>query len=181
MKTEISTLKASSFETPLGLMLAISDEETLYLLEFADRRGVEVEMQRFGTKTKSTVILGITDPIRSIENELSQYFAGALQEFKTPLFPFGSPFQKKVWEELRKIPYGKTISYGEQAAAIQKPTAYRAVALANGANPFSIVVPCHRVINTNGKLGGYGGGLWRKKWLLDHEKKFALNIYQNKI
>jgi len=171
MKTDASLLKVSSFDTPLGPLLAISDEKALYLLEFADRRGPEAEMQRFGQKVKATIIPGLTDPICSIKNELSLYFAGTLSTFKTPLFTIGSPFQKSVWEQLRKIPYGSTISYGEQAAAIDKPTAYRAVALANGANQFSIVVPCHRVINTNGELGGYGGGISRKKWLLNHEKK----------
>lgn len=91
-------------------------------------------------------------------------------EFKTPLVLIGSNFKKSVWEELKKIPPGKTLSYSKLAAQIEKPSAIHAVASANGANQFSIVIPCHRVINNNGGLGGYGGGLTRKKWLLDHEK-----------
>ena len=99
------------------------------------------------------------------------YFEGKRQDFKTPLFLLGSPFQKRVWEELMKISPGKTRSYAEIAMAIGKPTAYRAVANANGANQLAIVIPCHRVINSNGELGGYGGGIARKKWLIDLEKQ----------
>jgi O-6-methylguanine DNA methyltransferase len=110
----------------------------------------------------------------AIMRELEAYFAGIIQEFKTPLFLFsliGSPFQKRVWEELQKIPRGETRSYAEIAKAIGKPSAFRAVALANGANQIAIVIPCHRVINSNGDLGGYGGGIKRKEWLLKHERK----------
>ena len=147
-------LKASWFDSPLGPMVAIGDDNVLYLVEFVDRRGLEREVQRLRQKIKSAIIPGHTQPIRSIEIELSQYFAGNLREFKTPLFFLGSPFQKSVWEELKKIPYGETRSYFEIAAAIGKPSAYRAVAQANGANQLGIVIPCHRVINSNGELGG---------------------------
>jgi len=163
-------LKASWLDTKLGPMIAIADEDVLYLLEFVDRRGLEREVERLRQRTKSAIIPGTTPPIHSIENELSQYFDGELREFKTPLHFLGSPFQKRVWEELQKIPFGETRSYADIAAAIGKPTAFRAVANANGANQFAIIVPCHRVINTNGELGGYGGGIARKKWLINHEK-----------
>lgn len=162
-------LKASWLDTPLGPMIAIGDEEFLYLLEFVDRRGLEREVERLRQKIKSTIIPGHTKPISSIESELALYFNGNLRKFKTPLFFLGSPFQKLVWEELLKIPYGQTRSYLDLASAIGKPSAFRAVALANGANQFAIIIPCHRVINTNGELGGYGGGLMRKKWLINHE------------
>lgn len=164
-------LKAAWLDTPLGPMIAISDEKHLYLLEFVDRRGLEREVERLRKKTKSAIIPGMTEPIRSIENELNRYFLGKLTLFKTPLFLLGSPFQKKVWEELIKIPMGETRSYADIAKAMGMSSAFRAVANANGANQLAIVIPCHRVINTNGELGGYGGGVIRKQWLLEHEKK----------
>ncbi|RNB87258.1 bifunctional transcriptional activator/DNA repair protein Ada [Brevibacillus fluminis] len=164
-------LKASWLDTRLGPMIAIADEEVLYLLEFIDRRGLEREVERLRRKTKSAVIPGNTQPIHSIESELEDYFEGRLTEFRTPLRLLGSPFQKKVWEQLQKIPPGQTISYADIAVAIGKPGAYRAVAQANAANQLAIVIPCHRVINSNGDLGGYGGGISRKRWLLGHEKK----------
>jgi AraC family transcriptional regulator of adaptative response/methylated-DNA-[protein]-cysteine methyltransferase len=164
-------LKASWLDTKLGPMIAIGDEEALYLLEFVDRRGLEREVERLRQRTKSAILPGITEPIRFIEAELSEYFEGKLQVFKTPLYLLGSPFQKRVWEELQRIPYGKTRSYAQLAVTIGKPSAFRAVANANGANQFAIVIPCHRVINSNGDLGGYGGGLPRKKWLIQHEKQ----------
>ena len=165
------SLKASWLDTRLGPMIAIGDEEALYLLEFVDRRGLEREIEGLRKRRKSAILPGITAPIRSIEKELSQYFEGHLKEFKTPLYLLGSPFQKCVWEELQKIPFGETRSYVELVTIIGKPSAFRAVGNANGANQFAIVIPCHRVINLNGELGGYGGGLPRKKWLLAHEKK----------
>lgn len=164
-------LKASWLDTRLGPMIAIADENTLYLLEFVDRRGLEREVERLRQKTKSAIVPGHTQPISSIENELSQYFEGKLIEFKTPTHYIGSLFQQQVWEELKKIPAGETRSYLDIAVAIGKPSAFRAVAQANGANQLTIVIPCHRVINTNGDLGGYGGGIIRKNWLINHEKK----------
>lgn len=164
-------LKASWLDTRLGPMIAIADEEALHLLEFLDRRGLEREVERLRQKTMSAIIPGETEPIRSIERELSQYFDGELKEFKTPVTFLGSPFQKSVWEVLRNISYGETRSYSDIARALGKPSAFRAVAQANGANQLAIIVPCHRVINSNGELGGYGGGLTRKKWLIDHEKQ----------
>lgn len=163
-------LKASWLDTKLGPMLAIGNENALYLLEFVDRRGLEREIERLRWKTKSAIVPGLTPPIRSIENELNDYFAGKLTEFKTPLFLLGSPFQLRVWDELKKIPPGETRSYADLATAIGKPTAFRAVANANGTNQLAIVIPCHRVVNTNGELGGYSGGVTRKKWLIHHEK-----------
>ena len=162
-------LKASWIDTKLGPMIAIADEAGLYLLEFVDRRGLEREVERLLLRTKAAIIPGTTDPIKSITLELESYFEGKLTQFKTPLHLLGSPFQKLVWEELMRVPYGQTRSYMAQAEAIGKATAYRAVANANGANGLAIVIPCHRIINSNGDLGGYGGGITRKKWLLEHE------------
>lgn len=164
-------LKSAWIDTPLGPIIAISDERVLYLLEFVDRRGLEREIERLKQKTKSVVIPGSTDPIASIQDELGKYFDNKLESFETPTAVLGTPFQKQTWEQLRKIPIGQTRSYGDIAKAIGQPLAYRAVARANGSNQLAIIIPCHRVINTNGDLGGYGGGIERKKWLLSHEKK----------
>ena len=142
-------LKAAWLDTPLGPMLAIADEEALYLLEFVDRRGLEREIERLRRKTKSAIIPGRTNPINSIERELNLYFKGCLKEFTTATCLIGSPFQKHVWAELVKIPPGETSSHSEIAKAVGRPTAFRAVAQANGANQFAII-PCHRVIHTKG-------------------------------
>lgn len=165
-----NVLKASWLDTQLGPMLAIADEYVLYFLEFVDWRGLERDIERLREKTKSAVIPGHTPPIQSITFELKQYFDGTLKNFKTPHILLGSSFQKSVWEELRKIPLGETRSYANLARALGRPTAFRAVARANGANRLALIIPCHRVINTNGELGGYGGGVVRKKWLLNHEQ-----------
>ncbi len=162
-------LKASWLDTKLGPMIAIADETGLYLLEFVDRRGLEREVERLRLRIKAAIIPGTTDPIKSIALELESYFEGKLKEFKTPLNLLGSYFQRLVWEELMSIPYGTTRSYMAQATSIGKNKAYRAVANANGANGLAIAMPCHRIINSNGDLGGYGGGITRKKWLLEHE------------
>lgn len=166
-------LKSSWLDSPLGPILSIADEEGLYLLEFVERRGLEREIERLRIKLKAAIIPGRTLPIDSIEKELAAYFAGNLQEFKTPIYMLGSPFQQMAWQELIQIPYGETRSYLAQAQAIARPKSYRAVANANGANQLAIIIPCHRIINNNGDLGGYGGGLQRKKWLIEHEKKIA--------
>lgn len=164
-------LKAAWLDTRLGPMIAIADEEGLYLLEFVDRRGLENEIKKLRKKLKAAIIPGETNVIKSIETELTDYFDNRKFIFNTPIHLIGSTFQKKVWEELRKIPPGETRSYLDIAKSINTPTAYRAVARANGANQLAIIVPCHRVINTNGELGGYGGGVVRKQWLLEHEQK----------
>jgi AraC family transcriptional regulator of adaptative response/methylated-DNA-[protein]-cysteine methyltransferase len=141
------------------------------MLEFLEKRGLDREIERFIAKVKAVIFLGINDPIRSIERELIRYFDGKLAEFKTPIHFSGSPFQNAVWRELICIAYGKTRTYAAQAESIGKPTAYRAVANANGANYIAIVIPCHRIINSNGNLGGYSAGIARKQWLIEHEKK----------
>ena len=106
---------------------------------------------------------------REAADQLRAYFAGELTEFDLPLATGGAPFQQRVWAELRRIPYGSTMSYGELARRIGNPKASRAVGAANGSNPISIIIPCHRVIGSDGRLTGYGGGIDRKAWLLDHE------------
>jgi len=171
----LNILKASCFDTPLGSMIAISDEKLLYLLAFADIRNLERELEILQKKTNAAIIPGSSEPILMIEKELESYFDGTLKKFNTPISPLGSTFQKSVWQGLMNVPYGETRSYLEQAKALGKPTSYRAVANANGVNKLAIIIPCHRIINNNGELGGYGGGLHRKKWLIDHERQFTTN------
>ena len=163
-------LKAAWLDTKLGPMIAIADDEGLYLLEFVDRRGLENGVKRLRKKTNAAIIPGETPIIKKISAEIADFFDGKKMIFNTPIHMLGSPFQIKVWEALQKIPAGETRSYLEVAQSIRQPTACRAVARANGSNPLAIIVPCHRVINHNGNLGGYGGGITRKQWLLDHEK-----------
>jgi len=169
-KDQHLVLKTSWIDTPLGPMVAIADDQLLYLLEFIDRRKLEREIERLRHRTQSVIVPGDSPLLTSIEAELASYFAGHLKAFKTPLRLLGSPFQQLVWDALTQIPYGSTLSYAEQATSLGKPRATRAVANANGANQIAIVIPCHRIINSNGELGGYGGGISRKKWLIQHEK-----------
>lgn len=163
-------LKTTTINTPLGPMVAIVDEERLYFLEFHDQSSLERQIERLKNKINVDVVSGTTAITKALEKELNQYFEGTLQRFTVPLYLLGSPFQKQVWKELQKIPFGQTRSYADIAKAISKPTAFRAVANANGANQMAIVIPCHRVINTSGGLGGYAGGVSRKEWLLSHER-----------
>jgi len=173
MKNYHKVLNKSVIDTQLGSMVVIADHELLYLLEFVDRPGLDREIEKLKQNTKSVIIPGRTAIIDLIENELPQYFDGKLQAFTTPLKFFGSPFQQLVWGELQKIPYGQTRSYAQIAIAMGKPTAFRAVAQANSSNQLAIIIPCHRVINANGNVGGYSGGIHRKRWFLGHEQKWV--------
>lgn len=165
-----NVLKAAWLDTRLGPMIAIANESSLLLLEFVDRRGLEREVERLRNKTKLAIVPGRTKAIDLIEKELEHYFQCGQKQFKTPIAFLGSDFQKNVWQELMKISPGETRSYADIARAIKQPSACRAVARANGANQLAIIIPCHRVINSDGGLGGYGGGLTRKEWLINHER-----------
>lgn len=162
-------LYASCCETVLGPMLAIADQQELYLLEFITRKGLAREIAGL-RKQGFALVPGHTAPLQSIASELKAYFAGTLIQFNTPFRMLGTPFQQQVWQALAQIPYGATRSYAEQARSLGKPTAYRAVANANGANQLALIIPCHRIIASNGDLGGYGGGVAMKQWLLQHER-----------
>lgn len=166
---DANVLLASWLDSPLGPILAVASETHLVLLEFVERRGLERELLRL--RETAAIVPGRSAPIDLIESELAEYFAGERNDFETPLELRGTEFQRSVWEELLRIPPGETRSYQQLANSLGRPTAFRAVAQANGANQLAIVVPCHRVINSNGELGGYGGGVPRKRWLLDHERK----------
>jgi len=155
--------------TPLGPMLAGATENAVCLLEFADRRKLELQLRRV-RKRFNAFFLAASNPIlEQLKSELEKYFAGTLQQFTVPLVVPGSDFQQSVWEKLREIPYGSTVSYTNIAVALRAPRSVRAVARANGDNRIAILIPCHRVIGANGDLTGYGGGLWRKKRLLELE------------
>ena len=156
--------------TPLGPMLAGATDTALCLLEFTDRRKLETQLRDTGRRLDAVLVPGETDLSRLAADELDRYFAGDLTAFTVPLETSGTPFQQAVWAELRTIPYGTTRSYGEQARRIGRPTAVRAVAQANGDNRIAIIIPCHRVIGADGTLTGYGGGLWRKRRLLELER-----------
>lgn len=163
-------LYAKVLETPLGPMLALANDDGLRLLEFIDRRGLEREIQRLRRRVRQHVVPGEHRHLDQIEHELEAYFRGRSLRFDTPLRLDGSQFQIAVWQALLAIPVGSTRSYADIAATIEHPAAVRAVGRANGDNNLSIVVPCHRVIGADGALTGYGGGLWRKAWLLEHER-----------
>lgn len=165
-----NVLKAYYIDTYLGLMVAVADEKVLYILEFFDKKCLEYEIKKLCVKIKSGITVGKTVPIISIEKELELYFKGRLRVFKTSVYLLGTSFQKIVWNNLKDIPYGETISYLDQAKVMNKTSACRAVANANGANQLAIVIPCHRVIRRDGNLGGYSAGIQRKQWLIEHEK-----------
>lgn len=167
----------SRIATPLGPMLAGSFGEALCLLEFADRRALETEIGDLERLLKAPARPGRVPLHETVERRMAEYFAGERREFDVPLLMPGTDFQRAVWSALQNIPYGRTVHYGEQAAALGRPRAVRAVARANGQNRISIIIPCHRVIGAAGSLVGYSGGLPRKKALLDLEAgKRALRI-----
>jgi AraC family transcriptional regulator of adaptative response/methylated-DNA-[protein]-cysteine methyltransferase len=156
--------------TPLGPMVAGATEHGICLLEFADRRMLETQIKRLRRWLGCAVAPGANRYLEQLNAELGAYFSGSLQEFTVPIVAPATDFQRTVWNELRRIPYGETRSYRQIAQAVGRPTAIRAVGHANGDNRLTIVIPCHRVIRSDGKLCGYGGGLWRKKFLLEHEQ-----------
>ncbi len=157
--------------TPLGPMLAGATDKGICLLEFVDRRMIETQLSRLRKLLKAEFVPGSNPHFEILDKQINEYFAGERKEFDVLLDVPGTDFQRNVWQVLQKIPYGKTRSYQEQAIAIGNPAAVRAVARANGDNRIGIIIPCHRVIGKNGKLVGYGGGLWRKQFLLDLELK----------
>lgn len=163
-------------ETPIGPMICGAGKNGIYLLEFTDRRMLETEITTLAKKLNATPVPGPNKFITQTKEELTEYFEGKRSRFTIPLILNGTPFQKKTWEQLQNIPYGLTRSYKEQAQAMGNSGAVRAVANANGMNKIAIIIPCHRIIGSDGKLTGYGGGLWRKKYLLDHEKQNKLNV-----
>lgn len=165
--------RADWLETVLGPMVTVADKNRLYLLEFTDRKGLSSELQRLQVAVKSEIGIGRHPPSEQVQQELERFFDGENARFETPLAFWGSDFSKSVWSVLREIPAGETRSYGDIAKAVGRPTAARAVARANGANPLAIIVPCHRIIGADGSMTGYGGGLWRKQKLIELERQYV--------
>ena len=143
--------------SPIGPLLLTSDGHSLTGVHMDGKPGKDFVADK--------------KPLATAIEQLKEYFAGKLSRFDLPIRQDGTPFQQRVWQELSVIPFGGTLSYQQVAERLRKPTAARAVGSANGKNQLAVVVPCHRVIAAGGKLGGYGGGLWRKEWLLAHERK----------
>ena len=170
---DAACLLARWLDTPLGPMVAVAGDQGLCLLEFSDRKSIEAQAVSLRSHFPVAILPGNNAHLDRIADELASYFAGTLRQFTVPLVYPGSPFQGAVWAELTKIPYGRTTSYGAIAAAIGRPGASQAVGRANGENRLAIVVPCHRVIRSDGHLCGYAGGLRRKQWLLDLERRVS--------
>jgi len=163
-------LFTTMIETPVGRFLAATNDAGLVMFEFTDRRMLERHFETLRRRFQCPLVPGDHSHLAQVRCEIVEYFAGTRRDFTVPLAPAGTPFQEKVWAELRRIPYGQTISYETLAERIAQPTALRAVATANGTNRLAILIPCHRVIGKDGSLTGYGGGLWRKRLLLELER-----------
>lgn len=157
-------------ETDLGTMVACATDKGVCLLEFSDRKGLETELKQLAKYHNANIVQGQNKYFKQLKEELDAYFEGRLKEFKVPLDISGTDFQKQVWQALVEIPYGTTSSYLRQAEVLGKPSSVRAVANANGMNKIAIIIPCHRVVGSDGSLTGYAGGLWRKRKLIDLEK-----------
>lgn len=163
-------LQVTWIESPLGPMVAAADSRSIVLLEFTERRMLEAQFDTLRRRFKTPVVPGDNALLLRLKRELAEYFAGTRKDFTVPLNYPGTPFQQKVWDALLKIPYGETRSYEDIARAVGSASAVRAVGQTNGLNRICVVIPCHRVVNKDGKLGGYGGGLWRKQALLTLER-----------
>jgi AraC family transcriptional regulator of adaptative response/methylated-DNA-[protein]-cysteine methyltransferase len=162
-----------TIETPLGEMVAGATDEGVCLLEFHDRRILPTEYKDLERLLETAFEEGENRHLKTLKKQLKEYFNGKRKGFSIPLLIPGSQFQQAVWKELQNIQFGSTRSYQQQANALNMPDSIRAVANANGLNRIAILIPCHRVIGSDGRLTGYGGGIRRKKWLLDHERKYS--------
>lgn len=160
---------ARDLDTPLGKMVAFGTPSGVCLVEFVDRRSLSSERDELERLRGEVQSKGKNKHLDQLAKELDGYFARKIKRFSVKLDTPGSPFEHKVWARLLTIPYGKTLSYGQLAQDMGAPGGSRAVGRANGRNRVAIVIPCHRVVNADGSLGGYGGKQWRKRWLLDLE------------
>ncbi len=168
-----STLIICQLVTPLGIMQAGATTDGLCILEFIDRPELNAELEDLKRLLDAHVVEGKNSHILQTEQELKEYFEGKRKHFDVSLITPGTDFQMEVWNNLKDIPYGETISYQQQSEKMGSPDAIRAIAHANGCNRISIIIPCHRVIGKNGKLTGYGGGVDRKRRLLIHENQYS--------
>jgi AraC family transcriptional regulator of adaptative response/methylated-DNA-[protein]-cysteine methyltransferase len=166
---ETTLINIKRVTSPLGIILLGAGKESLVLLEFGDRRKLATQLKTLSDRFRCPVVPGTNDIIEKMETELDEYFCQERKTFTVPLSYPGTEFQSQTWSALQEIPYGETCSYQDLANVLGKPKAVRAVANANGCNRIAIVIPCHRVIGSDGTLTGYGGGLWRKQRLLELE------------
>jgi AraC family transcriptional regulator, regulatory protein of adaptative response / methylated-DNA-[protein]-cysteine methyltransferase len=173
MTSEIQIITSTSFNTESGNMTACSAGEAICLLEFSIRKSLASEFSYLEKYFNTKIREGMNSQLEMLKQQISEYFEGTRREFSIPLVSPGTVFQKQVWQELLKIPYGTTRSYIELATILGNPGAVRAVAAANRMNRIAIIIPCHRVIGSDGNLIGYSGGLERKRWLLEHEKRHS--------
>ena len=171
MRKDGQCLITAMVETPLGPMIAVTSDAGVCLLEFTDRRMLERNLRTLRQRFQCAIVPGAHCNLDKLRMQLAEYFSGTRHDFQVPLDERGTPFQEKVWRELRRIPSGVTLSYEEVARRLGQPSASRAVALANGMNRIYILTPCHRVVAKDGGLSGYGGGVWRKRLLLDMERR----------
>ena len=168
---EKTIILISRLTTPLGPMFVCATEDGICLLEFVDRKMLETEFKDLQKLLNAKILVGENSHIKQAKKEVAEYFKGKRKKFDVKIQLVGTDFQKLVWQSLLTIPVGETSTYQLQAKAIEKPKSIRAMASANGYNRISIMIPCHRVIGSDGKLRGYGGGIERKRWLLEHEQK----------
>jgi O-6-methylguanine DNA methyltransferase len=166
---DIRMTSVASCDSPVGPLILGATRNALCLLEFADEERLEARLTELRKRHAASLGSAPSPVLERLREQLAEYFAGSRRQFDIPLAYAGSAFQREVWGALCEIPYGQTWSYLDVARRLGDPLATRAVGAANGMNPIAIVVPCHRVVNADGKLGGYGGGLWRKRILLDLE------------
>lgn len=158
-----------TINSPVGPLLLGASDDGLSILSFSEGRSVAANATRLARQLKRPVLAGTHRYLDLTEKQLAEYFAGKRRDFDLPLDYPGTPFQRAVWSALRRIPFGRTWSYEQLARAVGRPGAQRAVGTANGSNRIAIIIPCHRVVNKSGKIGGYGGGVWRKEFLLNLE------------
>lgn len=169
-KTE-KVITMTEFATPLGPMLAGATTEGICILEFTNRIKLEKEIAELQTLLNAESIQGRNQHLDQLEIELQEYFDGKRKTFDVPLHTPGNDFSQSVWKTLQEIPYGETCSYKEQADKMNNPKAIRAIATTNGRNRLAIIIPCHRVIGSNGSMTGYAAGIDKKKWLLKFERE----------
>ena len=168
-------------DTPVGKMRIAANDDGICLFDFQYRKSIDNIVSRIETLGGMKIVDGDHRYFSLLEQQINEYFLGTLKQFDLPLHLIGTPFQKSVWEGLLQIPYAETRSYKQQSIFLGNEKAIRAVASANGDNGIAIIIPCHRVIGTNGSLTGYGGGLQRKKWLLEHERKHSGKTGQGEL
>ncbi len=161
-----------SMDSPVGKLVIESDGDAIVSIH------IKLNDENLQDLTSNSAGLHLPACLASCKMQLAEYFEGSREQFDLPLSPKGTPFQKRVWTELQSIPFGQTISYLELARRLGDPKVIRASGTANGKNPIAIIIPCHRVIGSNGDLVGYAGGLTNKRWLLSHESKYAGGISQ---